>query len=62
MIFRDHMGKLIEINRLDFNNDKLYYNKIIQIKKPEFHNNMFLKNNILTNENYSNYIINKNLI
>ena len=55
MIFRDHKGKLIQISRLDFKNDKLYHNKIIEIKKPNFHNNF------LVNQNYSNYIINKTL-
>ena len=34
MLFRTIDKKLIEINRYDFKNDKLYYEKIISIKKP----------------------------
>ena len=34
MLFRDINGKLIELNRYDFKNDKLYYQKIMEIKKP----------------------------
>jgi len=34
MIFRTITGKLIEVNRYDFINDKLYYEKILEIKKP----------------------------
>ena len=33
MLFRTVDGKLIEINKYDFKNDKLYYTKIINIKK-----------------------------
>jgi hypothetical protein len=67
MIFRDSKGKLIEINRLDFKNDKSYYNKIIQIKNPGLFYDLNL-NNILnnnkntidkTNTNYSQYLISK---
>jgi hypothetical protein len=32
MLFRTGEGKLIEIKKYDFKNDKLYYEKIIQIK------------------------------
>ena len=67
MIFRDYKGKLVEINRLDFKNDKSYYNKIIQIKNPGLFYDLNL-NNILNeskdkskgkNINYSQYLINK---
>lgn len=34
MIFRTITGELIEINRYDFINDKLYYEKIMKIKEP----------------------------
>jgi hypothetical protein len=34
MLFRTNKGELIEINKYDFPNDKLYYNKIMEIKKP----------------------------
>jgi len=33
MLFRTIDGKIIEINRYDFKNDKLYYGKIMSIKK-----------------------------
>jgi hypothetical protein len=33
MLFRTNKGGLIEINKYDFSNDKLYYLKIIEIKK-----------------------------
>ena len=34
MLFRTITGELIEINKYDFKNDKLYYAKIMEIKKP----------------------------
>ena len=34
MLFRTNKGELIEINKYDFPNDKLYYNKIMEINKP----------------------------
>ena len=33
MLFRTIDGKLIEINKYDFKNDKLYYEKIMSIYK-----------------------------
>ena len=33
MIFRDNNGNLIELNRYDFKNDKLYYKKLMDIYK-----------------------------
>ncbi len=32
MLFRTIDGKFIEINRYDFKNDKLYYEKIMSVK------------------------------
>lgn len=72
MIFRDYKGKLIEINKLDFKNDKIYYNKIIQIKNPGLYydlllnnlnnnNNNINKNNSFLSNTYSNYLINKTI-
>jgi hypothetical protein len=55
MLFRDINNELIEINRYDFKNDKLYYQKIMEIKKE------FTKSNKSNNINYSNYIINNSL-
>jgi hypothetical protein len=49
MLFRDINGNLIEVNRYDFKNDKLYYQKIMEIKKQ------FTKSN--KDSNYSNYVI-----
>ena len=34
MLFRTNTGKLMEIKKLDFINDKLYYSKIMEILKP----------------------------
>jgi len=51
MLFRDVNGNLIELNRYDFKNDKLYYQKIIEIKKQ------FTKLNKNEYSNYSNYVI-----
>jgi len=33
MLFRTADGKLVEINRYDFKNDKLYYKKLMDIYK-----------------------------
>ena len=49
MLFRDSNGNLIELNRYDFKNDKLYYQKIIEIKQ--------LFNKLNKNQNYSDYVI-----
>ena len=49
MLFRDSNGNLIELNRYDFKNDKLYYQKIMEIKQ------LFTKLN--KNQNYSDYVI-----
>lgn len=49
MLFRDSNGNLIELNRYDFKNDKLYYQKIMEIKQ------LFTKSN--KDSDYSNYII-----
>ena len=51
MLFRDSNGNLIELNRYDFKNDKVYYQKIMEIKKQ------FTKSNKKEYPNYSNYVI-----
>jgi hypothetical protein len=51
MLFRDISGNLIELNRYDFINDKLYYQKIIEIKTK------ITKSVEVKKSNYSNYII-----
>ena len=48
MLFRDSNGNLVELNRYDFKNDKLYYQKIMELK------GQFTK---LTKNDYSNYVI-----
>jgi hypothetical protein len=53
MLFRDSNGNLIELNRYDFKNDKVYYQKIMEIKKQ------FTKSNKNEYPNYSNYVINQ---
>lgn len=34
MLFRTFEGKLIEIKKYNFTNDKFYYQKILDLKKP----------------------------
>ena len=55
MLFRSINGELIEINKYDFKNDKLYYQKIMEIKKQftKINNNHELNHYT----NYSNYLI-----
>ena len=64
MIFRNINGELIEINRFDFKNDKLFFQKILDTKKP------FTKNQInevitinekIKQSTFTNYIINNAL-
>jgi hypothetical protein len=52
MLFRTGEGKLIEIKKYDFKNDKLYYEKIIQIKKltPKLEKTFDYKNYKHTNK------------
>ena len=51
MLFRTMDGKLIEINKYDFKNDKLYYQKIMSLyyfnslKKEQFRLNYKTFNN-----------------
>lgn len=33
MLFRKSNGELVEINRYDYKNDKIYYQTIMEIKK-----------------------------
>jgi hypothetical protein len=32
MLFRNSNGKLVELNRYDFKNDRIYYKKILSLK------------------------------
>jgi hypothetical protein len=39
MLFRTVNGQLVQINRYNFKNDKMYYEKIMEIKKQFINNN-----------------------
>jgi hypothetical protein len=43
MLFRTYKGELIEINKYDYPNDNLYYQKIINIKKCQKEKNISAK-------------------
>jgi len=34
MLFRTHEGKLVEVTKYQFKNDKLYYEKLLEIQRP----------------------------
>jgi len=59
MLFRDFDGNLIQLNRYDFKNDKLYYKKIMEIKQQSTKSNKDTNKNEYIN--YSNYVINNTL-
>lgn len=52
MLFRDKTGKLVEINRKDFINDKEYYTKIASI------NGIYFDKNNNNEKNTTQYILN----
>ena len=47
MLFRTNTGQLIEINKYDFTNDKLYYKKLLELKtsSPKLEKTFSHKNN-----------------
>jgi hypothetical protein len=45
MIFRNSKGELIEINKYDYSNDMIYYEKIMNIQKEIAKCNNEIKNN-----------------
>ena len=49
MIIRNNNGKLVEIMRYNFKNDKLYYEKIMEITKQYILKNQSSKLEYLTN-------------
>jgi len=54
MLYRNYEGKLVEINKNDFINDKIFYEKLMELKIP------FSKLHHETNKpkkNYSTFII-----
>ena len=60
MIFRNQDGKLVEINRYDYVNDSIYYNKIMNIKKKNCHFQNSLNkdgDSCRSSKNYSNLLI-----
>jgi hypothetical protein len=52
MLFRTSDGRLIEIKKYDYKNDKLYYEKILEIKKniPKLEKGFYYKNNKQSNK------------
>lgn len=40
MLFRTNTGKLVELKRLDYTNDYIYYKKIMELKNPINTNNI----------------------
>jgi hypothetical protein len=51
MLFRTHKGELIEINKYDYPNDNLYYQKIMEIKKCQKENNFAKLEKTFNNKN-----------
>jgi hypothetical protein len=49
MLFRNVHGELININKTDFVNDKLYYKSIVELKKTLLNYNMLFKTKINSN-------------
>jgi hypothetical protein len=45
MIFRNSKGELIEINKYEYSNDMIYYEKIMNIQKEIAKYNSEIKNN-----------------
>lgn len=54
MLYRNSDGKIVEINKNDFMNDKLFYEKIMELKTP-FSKLYYEKNKV--KKNYSTFII-----
>jgi hypothetical protein len=59
MLFRNINGELIEINKYDFKNDKLYYQKIMEIKKQFTKLNNKNEQNHFEYTNYSTMLLRK---
>ena len=55
MLFRKSDGTLLEINKYDYKNDHIYYNKIMSNKSLNINNNHIDKKK----ETYTKNIINK---
>ena len=54
MLFRSHNGSMVIIDKYEFKNDELYYNKVKSIK---FGKNDFLNSRHKNFANYSNDLI-----
>lgn len=54
MLFRSHNGSMVIINKYEFKNDQLYYNKMKSIK---FGKNDVLNSVRINSANYSNDLI-----
>jgi len=56
MLFRDNNGNIINVSRLDFSNDKIYYNNLRNLYKT---NKKEKKELIIKNTNQYNILIQK---
>ena len=54
MLFRNHDGSMVIIDKYEFKNDELYYNKIKSIKLGK---NVLLNSSHQNSVNYSNNLI-----
>lgn len=50
MLFRQKNGTFIEINRLDYKNDTLYYSKIMELKRNSLVQNLNAMESFLQNK------------
>jgi len=50
MLFRQNDGTFIEINRLDYKNDTLYYSKIMELKRNSLVQNLNAMESFLHNK------------
>ena len=60
MIIRDINGKIIILNKYDYANDMIYYEKIMNIKK-EFTKDNYIENKNIRNNTFFSQKINKNI-
>jgi hypothetical protein len=49
MLFRNVHGELINIKKIDYVNDKLYYKSIMELKKTSLNYNMLFRTKINNN-------------
>ena len=61
MLFRNKDGILVEINRYDFKNDEIYYQKIMDLYRLNVNDNIENKNKNSNENNEKNMIINPSI-